>query len=93
MSRVRPSERHDHYLVFLRRKTIAVCNILLGDLTVGTEPFQAVNYTPHQMALLAGVNRRDRATFQETNSTLKTRMGSVCDVEEASVNAHECGRV
>merc|ERR1711871_1589731 len=41
---------------------------------------QAINYTPHQMAMLAGVNKRDQMTNEK--STLKSRLGSVVDLEE-----------
>jgi len=45
---------------------------------------QAVNYTPHQMAMLAGCNTRGVETYAPQKSTLKSRMGSVCDLDEVA---------
>lgn len=41
---------------------------------------QSVNYLPHQMAMLAGVNKRQPLLSE--HSTLKSRLGSVVDLEE-----------
>jgi len=41
---------------------------------------QTANYKPHQLAMLAGVNKRDQ--IQNEKSTLKSRFGSVVDLEE-----------
>ena len=41
---------------------------------------QTVNYTPHQLAMLAGVNKRPQYGLER--STLKSRLGSVVDLQE-----------
>merc|ERR1711865_335032 len=41
---------------------------------------QTVNYTPHQLAMLAGVNKRQPISLEKTS--LKSRIGSVVDLEE-----------